>query len=350
MIEVENLTKNYGSFRALEDISFRIEKGEVVGFLGPNGAGKTTTMRILTCFMPASSGRATVAGYDVFKESLDVRKRIGYLPENIPLYPEMTVSKYLKYISKIKGLPRNRRADRLDLAVEACGLTERRNQIIGQLSKGYRQRVGLAQALIHDPDVMIFDEPTSGLDPRQIIEIRELIKELGKEHTIILSTHILPEASMTCERLIVINEGRIAGDVKLSEGKAISIDAGEHVESALNEGKTLYLEVDGPAAEVSSALESVPSVDRVEGRGTSESNRPIFHASYDAKTDARPELAATIVRSGWSLLEMRAIEETLEEVFLRLTTGSDKESDRLIDDVDVSENDQHQIAQVDIED
>ena len=349
MIEVENLTKNYGPVRALEDISFRIEKGEVVGFLGPNGAGKTTTMRILTCFMPASSGRATVAGFDVFKESLDVRKRIGYLPENIPLYPEMTVSKYLKYISKIKGLPRSRRAGRLDLAVESCGLTERRDQIIGQLSKGYRQRVGLAQALIHDPDVMIFDEPTSGLDPRQIIEIRELIKELGKEHTIILSTHILPEASMTCERLIVINEGRIAGDVKLSDGRAISIDAGEHVESALNEGKTLYLEVDGPAEQVLTALDSVPSVDRVEDRGTSDNDHPVFHANYDAETDARPEIAATIVRNGWSLLEMRTIDETLEEVFLRLTSGSDNRADKLSDDVDVSENDQVQTAHVDTE-
>ena len=350
MIEVENLTKNYGPIRALEDISFRIEKGEVVGFLGPNGAGKTTTMRILTCFMPASSGRATVAGYDVFKESLDVRKRIGYLPENIPLYPEMTVSKYLKYVSKIKGLPRSRRADRLDLAIEACGLTQRRNQIIGQLSKGYRQRVGLAQALIHDPDVMIFDEPTSGLDPRQIVEIRELIKELGKEHTIILSTHILPEASMTCERLIVINEGRIAGDVKLSEGNAISIDTGEHVESTLIEGKTLYLEVSGPVEEVTTALKSVPSVDRVENKETSQSNNPIFRVSYDAGTDVRPEIVATIVRSGWNLLEMRTIEETLEEVFLRLTTDSDNQADQVSDDVDISENDQDKTAQVDIED
>ena len=321
MIEVENLTKNYGAFRALADISFRIEKGEVVGFLGPNGAGKTTTMRILTCFMPASSGKATVAGYDVFKESLEVRKRIGYLPENIPLYPEMTVSKYLKYISKIKGLPRSRRAERLDVAIEACGLTERRNQIIGQLSKGYRQRVGLAQALIHDPDVMIFDEPTSGLDPRQIIEIRELIKELGKEHTIILSTHILPEASMTCERLIVINEGRIAGDVKLSEGRPVSVDSGAHVESDIVGGKTLYLEVGAPLEEARTALESVPNVDRVEHRETNDGHHPVFHVSCDAETDARPEIAGAIVRNGWSLLEMRSIEMTLEEVFLRLTTG-----------------------------
>ena len=332
MIEVENLTKNYGPFRALRDVSFRIEKGEVVGFLGPNGAGKTTAMRILTCFMPASSGKATVAGYDVFKESLEVRKRIGYLPENIPLYPEMTVSRYLKYISKIKGLPRSRRAGRLDMAIEACGLTERRNQIIGQLSKGYRQRVGLAQALIHDPDVMIFDEPTSGLDPRQIIEIRELIKELGKEHTIILSTHILPEASMTCERLIVINEGRIAGDVKLSEGRAISVNTSAPIESPLIEGKTLYLEVGGPTEEIATALQSVPSVNRAENRGMTESDQPIFHVSYNVETDARPEIAAAIVQNGWSLLEMRSVEETLEEVFLRLTTGTDSEAERLGDE------------------
>ena len=350
MIEVENLTKNYGPFRALEDVSFRIDKGEVVGFLGPNGAGKTTTMRILTCFMPASSGRATVAGYDIFRESLEVRRRIGYLPENIPLYPEMTVSKYLKYISKIKGLPRSRRADRLDLAIEACALTERRNQIIGQLSKGYRQRVGLAQALIHDPDVMIFDEPTSGLDPRQIIEIRELIKELGKEHTIILSTHILPEASMTCERLIVINEGRIAGDVKLAEGRPISIATGAGDEPELGDGKTLYLEVSAPVEEVTTALESVPSVDRAENQGTSENDNPIFHVSYNAETDVRAEIAATIVRNGWSLLEMRSVEMTLEEVFLRLTTATDNEPNRLGDDADVSENNQNQAAQVDIED
>ena len=342
MIEVENLTKNYGRFRALEDISFRIEKGEVVGFLGPNGAGKTTAMRILTCFMPASSGRAAVAGYDIFKESLEVRKRIGYLPENIPLYPEMTVSKYLKYISKIKGLPRSRRAGRLDIAIEACGLTERRNQIIGQLSKGYRQRVGLAQALIHDPDVMIFDEPTSGLDPRQIIEIRELIKQLGQEHTIILSTHILPEASMTCERLIIINHGRIAGDVKLADGKAISIATGEGDESELGDGKTLCLQISGPVEEVMTALKTVPSVHRVEIKESSESDNPIFHVSYDTGTHVPPEIAATIVRNGWSLLEMRSIEMTLEEVFLRVTSGAGNEADRLSDDAAFTESDRDQ--------
>ena len=222
MIEVQNITKNYGPFQALKDISFQVDKGQIVGFLGPNGAGKTTTMRILTCFMPASSGRVTVAGYDVFKASREVRKRIGYLPENVPLYPEMTVTKYLTYMAKIRSVPRGSIKAQLDNAIEACGLTERRHQIIGQLSRGFRQRVGLAQALIHEPDVLILDEPTSGLDPRQIVEIRELIKALGKERTILFSTHILPEASLTCERLIIISRGKITGDVQLKDGRAVS--------------------------------------------------------------------------------------------------------------------------------
>ncbi|MEC7867538.1 MAG: ATP-binding cassette domain-containing protein, partial [Candidatus Poribacteria bacterium] len=184
MIEVKNLTKNYGSFAALKGISFHIEKGEVIGFLGPNGAGKTTAMRILTCFMPPTGGRAIVAGYDVFSDSLAVRKRVGYLPENVPLYHEMTTYGYLKYVAKIKGTPQKELTNRIDYVMNACGLLDRQHQIIGQLSKGYRQRVGLAQSLIHNPDVIILDEPTSGLDPRQVIEIRELVKELGKDRTI----------------------------------------------------------------------------------------------------------------------------------------------------------------------
>ena len=326
MIEVENLTKNYGPFQALKGISFRIDKGEVIGFLGPNGAGKTTTMRILTCFMPASSGNATVAGYDVFKQSLDVRKHIGYLPESVPLYPEMTVTGYLKFVSKIKGVPRSKRADRLEVAVESCGLTERRSQIIGQLSKGYRQRVGLAQALIHDPDVIVLDEPTAGLDPRQIIEIRELIKALGQEHTIILSTHILPEASMTCERLIVINDGEIAGGVKLSEGRAVSIDAGDDGYSELSDTKTLYLEVSGPEAEVKTVLENLPDVSRVESRGLNDNVNPTFHINYELNTDIRAAVSSSIIQHGWNLLEMRSIEMTLEELFLQLTAGVESEA------------------------
>ncbi len=325
MIEVDNLTKNYGTTQALRGISFRIDKGEVVGFLGPNGAGKTTVMRILTCFMPASGGKATVSGHDVFKESLEVRKHIGYLPESVPLYPEMTVTGYLKFVSKIKGTPRSKRAARLNLAIEACGLNDRRNQIVGKLSKGFRQRVGLAQALIHDPDVLILDEPTSGLDPLQIVEIRELIKNLGKERTIILSTHILPEASMTCERLIVINEGRITGNVKLLEGRAVSIesDDGEHTE--IGNSKTLYLEVEGPADAVETALTETPDVNHVECRGMSSGNNPTFHVIYGSNTDIRAHVSSRIIQSNWGLLEMRSVEMTLEELFLKLTRQVEKE-------------------------
>ncbi len=325
MVQVEHLTKNYGRIEALEDISFHVDKGEVVGFLGPNGAGKTTAMRILTCFMPPSSGRATVAGYDVFKESLEVRKHIGYLPENVPLYPEMTVSGYLKYISRIKGLPRSQRASRLDVAIEACGLEERHNQIIGQLSKGYRQRVGLAQALIHDPQVIILDEPTSGLDPRQIIEIRELIKELGKEHTIILSTHILPEASMTCKRLIIINKGRITGDVRLSAGRAVSIHTSEHDRIELGDGKMLYLEICGPAQKVITVLEAMPSVRKAVQQKRISSDVHIFHVDYCGQVDVRGKIASEIIQNGWNLLEMRSVEITLEEIFLKLTGNDTRE-------------------------
>jgi ABC-type multidrug transport system ATPase subunit len=224
MIEVENLTKRYGNFTAIEDVTFNVAEGEVVGFLGPNAAGKTTTMRILTGFMPATDGTAKVAGYEVFENSIDVRKQIGYMPENVPLYTEMTVKSYLHFMAKLNRVHRRRRRERVNFAIEACGLGDFRNRIIGKLSKGYRQRVGLAQALVHDPQVLILDEPTIGLDPRQIIEIRNLIKSLGGEHTVILSTHILPEASMICNRIIIINEGRIAGEVLLKDGKVTCIE------------------------------------------------------------------------------------------------------------------------------
>ncbi len=319
MIDVQHLTKNYGPFQALKDISFNVDKGQVVGFLGPNGAGKTTTMRILTCFMPASSGRVTVAGYDVFKESRDVRKRIGYLPENVPLYLEMSVAKYLIYMAKIRNVPSRQRKNQLDIAIEACGLTGRRHQIIGQLSRGFRQRVGLAQALIHDPDVLILDEPTSGLDPRQIVEIRELIKTLGKERTILFSTHILSEASITCERLIIISQGRITGDVQLADGRAVSIqtEIAELVENKEGDAslKTLTLEIAGAAAEeVSAVLRNIPEVITAIHKGMT-----TFQIQYAMTTDIRAEVAETIVRHGWKLLEMHTPEMTLEEVFLSLT-------------------------------
>lgn len=318
MIEVQNIIKNYGPFQALKDISFQVDKGQIVGFLGPNGAGKTTTMRILTCFMPASSGRVNIAGYDVFKESREVRKRIGYLPENVPLYPEMTVTKYLRYMAKIRSVPRRNIKSQLDDAIEACGLTERRNQIIGQLSRGFRQRVGLAQALIHAPDVLILDEPTSGLDPRQIVEIRELIKTLGEERTILFSTHILPEASMTCERLIVISRGEITGDVQLEDGRAVSNKSDtENVPVAT---LTLSLEIAGaPADDILSVLTDIPDVIRVEQTGTNAGDTTRFHVHYTPTTDIRAKVAETVVGHGWRLLEMHTTEVSLEELFLSLT-------------------------------
>ena len=314
MIEVKNLTKNYGSFAALKGISFHIEKGEVIGFLGPNGAGKTTTMRILTCFMPPTGGRAIVAGYDVFSDSLAVRKRVGYLPENVPLYHEMTTYGYLKYVAKIKGTPQKELTNRIDYVMNACGLLDRQHQIIGQLSKGYRQRVGLAQSLIHNPDVIILDEPTSGLDPRQVIEIRELVKELGKDRTIILSTHILAEVSLTCERVIIINEGEIAGDILLSNGGVSSIERASGTQASLNNSNTLDLEIHGNPQEIESALAEIPGVDVIDIRDS------IYRVSYPIDVDLRSNISSTIISKGWKLLEMRSIEMTIEEVFLRLTS------------------------------
>ena len=328
MIKVQNLSKNYGPFQALKEISFSVDRGQIVGFLGPNGAGKTTTMRILTCFMPASSGKVTIAEYDVFKQSREVRKRIGYLPENIPLYTEMTVSKYLTYMAKIRDVPRQQIKNRLDIVIESCGLTERRNQIIGQLSRGFRQRVGLAQAMIHNPQVLILDEPTSGLDPRQIVEIRELIKTLGKERTILFSTHILSEASMTCERLLIISKGKITGDVSLSNGRAISnqpfkngdsTSASNTIEKDDTLGTTLTIKVSGATTdEVLAVLRDIPQVISVEHTATDADEK--FQVCYNAEVDIRANIAKSIIERGWDLLEMRPDEMRLEELFLTLTS------------------------------
>ena len=226
MIKVEGLTKRYGDVTAVEDISFQVEKGEIVGFLGPNGAGKTTTMRIITGYLPSTEGTVTVSGFDIFDKPMEVKKRIGYLPEHPPVYGDMTVEGYLKFVAKIRGVPRSGRGDAMDRAVTRCGLKEARGTIIGKLSKGYKQRVGLAQAMIHDPEVLILDEPTIGLDPKQIIEIRELVKSLAGEQTIILSTHILPEVTMICQRCLIIDQGRIVADDSLE-----SLTAQESLES-----------------------------------------------------------------------------------------------------------------------
>lgn len=318
MIEVENLTKRYGDFTAVKDVTFSVAAGEVVGFLGPNAAGKTTTMRILTCFMPATDGAVRVAGYEVFDNPMEVRKRIGYMPENVPLYTEMTVKSYLAFMAKIKGVPRKERQERIDLVIGACGLEDFRNRIIGTLSKGYRQRVGLAQAMVHNPQVLILDEPTIGLDPRQIIEIRNLIKSLGGEHTVILSTHILPEASMICNRIIVINEGRIAGEIILKDGRVAVIESRTTGTIDLEGSGNVHLQVRGPSHEVLDILQPTPNITGVQlereddGVGT-------FIVTHESGVDIRPELASMIVSGGWELLELRPVEMTLEEAFLELT-------------------------------
>lgn len=316
MILVEGLTKYYGNYIGIENVSFSVSRGEVVGFLGPNGAGKTTTMRILTCAMPASSGTASVAGYDILRHSIEVRKHIGYLPETPPLYAEMTVEAYLRFVAQIKGIPWPQRRSRLEWVLEACGLEAMRRRIVGQLSKGYRQRVGIAQALIHNPDVLIFDEPTSGLDPTQIIEIRQLIRELGKEHTVILSTHILPEASMTCRRLLIINEGRLVGDVALdSRGEVRSVRSGDGTSVEYGEHRSVRVVVRGNPPDVESALRSLPQVTALSA-DEEDGNRVYTLAT---PTDSRPEIATAVLRAGGDLLELREMRPSLEQLFLELT-------------------------------
>jgi len=314
LIEVEHVTKYYGRTAAVQDVSFRVEKGEILGFLGPNGAGKTTTMRILTCYLPASEGTARVAGYDVFEDSMEVRKRIGYLPEHPPLYNDMTVRSYLTFVSKIKGVDSKQRKSRIELAIERCGLSEVRDTIIGKLSKGYRQRAGLAQALVHDPEVLILDEPTIGLDPRQIIEVRELIKSLAGDHTVILSTHILPEASMTCERVVIINKGKI-----------VAMDTPENLTARLMGAERIYVQVKGPTDEVTAKLREVPSVTDVVPEPGGNGVHGFFIDSQE-ETDVRAELASKIVESGFGLLEMRPVGMSLEEIFLQLTTEEQEAS------------------------
>src|SRR3569832_1955403 len=233
MIEVKQLVKRYGDVVAIDHVSFTVDRGEILAFLGPNGAGKTTTMRILTCFMPATTGTARVAGFDIFEEPMEVKRRIGYLPENPPVYPELTVSEYLRFVAKIKGVPTVRVKAALASALEKCNIGDVANRLIGNLSRGYRQRVGLAQAMIHNPDVLILDEPTVGLDPKQIIETRQLIKELAGDHTVVLSTHILPEVSQTCQRVVIINKGRV-----------VAVDTPDNLTARLRGAATLYVQVD----------------------------------------------------------------------------------------------------------
>jgi len=310
MIEVQHLTKRYGTVTAVDDVSFRVEKGEILGFLGPNGAGKTTTMRVLTGYMPATDGKAIVAGYDVFTHPIEAKRRTGYLPETPPLYPEMTVREYLMFVSQIKigHVPRADRAKKVDQVMAKARVTDMANRHCGKLSKGYRQRVGLAQALIHDPEVLILDEPTAGLDPKQIIETRDLIKSLAGNHTIVLSTHILPEVSQTCQRVVIINKGKV-----------VAIDTPENLTHQLKGSATLYVQVDADGADAGSALSSVPGV-----RQVTVADRHAGFMGYEIESDQardiRRDVARVIVDKGWGLLELRPNRLSLEEIFLQLTT------------------------------
>ena len=308
MIEVQHLTKRYGRITAVDDVSFRVERGEILGFLGPNGAGKTTTMRILTGYMPATDGKAIVAGFDVFDQPIEAKRRTGYLPETPPLYPDMSVIEYLQFVAKIKGVPSGERRLRIQTVMERTRIADMTNRLCGKLSKGYKQRVGLAQALIHNPDVLILDEPTAGLDPKQIIETRELIKELAGDHTIILSTHILPEVAQTCQRIVIINKGRV-----------VAIDTPDNLTARLRGSETMYLQIDADGADAAAALQRVPGVTRVV-----EADHRDGMAGYEIDSergrDVRRDLARAVVTSGWGLLELRPMRMSLEDVFLSLTT------------------------------
>lgn len=310
MIEVQGVSKFYGPVAAIEEVSFQVEKGEIVGFLGPNGAGKTTTMRVLTCFHPPSSGTARVAGFDVFEDSLEVRKRVGYLPESVPLYTDQTVWSYLNFIGEVRGLGRMERKKQVARVLEECGLEEVRDKLIGRLSKGYKQRVGIAQALLHRPEVLILDEPTIGLDPRQITEIRQLIRSLAGERTVIVSTHILPEVSMVCSRALIINRGRI-----------VAADTPENLTARLQKGMRIQIGVRcQDPSELNTALAQVRGVSRASIEREMAPGVYLCLVESMDRSDVRGDLARAVVNRGWELLELHALEMSLEEIFLQLVT------------------------------
>lgn len=317
MIKVEGLTKRYARTVAVDNISFEVEKGQIVGFLGPNGAGKTTTMRVLTCFLPPTSGTASVAGFDVLENPLEVKKRIGYLPETPPLYPEMEVSEYLTFVGRLKGISGSDITRRVNEVADRCAVGHVKTRQIGKLSKGYRQRVGLAQAIIHNPDVLILDEPTSGLDPKQIIETRELIHSLAGEHTIILSTHILSEVEHSCGRVIII-----------SQGKLVAIDSVANLTNRLRGSESVVVEIEASngalnPAEVQQRLEQVSGVSRVLPKEAPE-GRLTFEIESLQGRHIRPDLARIVVGSGWNLNELRPVGLSLEDIFLQLTAAEKK--------------------------
>ncbi|MEJ2543055.1 MAG: ATP-binding cassette domain-containing protein [Calditrichaceae bacterium] len=310
MIDVEGLTRYYGEKRAISDVSFHVKEGEILGMLGPNAAGKTTTMRILTCFMPPTSGKATIDGYDIFEHSMDVRRITGYLPENPPLYTDMSVTDYLDFVAKLKGIDKTKRKSEVDSVVEKAALGDVQSRIIGKLSKGFKQRVGLAQSLLNNPKIVILDEPTVGLDPKQIIEIRELIKNLRGEHTVILSSHILPEIEQTCERVVIINDGRVVAE-----------DTPENLMIHLKGGERTQLQVEGKEADVKKALKSIKEIKSLE---TKADQKGIINVMVESEKDIRKMLAKNIVNEGLGLLELSTDRFTLEDIFLHLTTKEEE--------------------------
>lgn len=316
MIKVEGLTKRYGRTVAVDNISFEVEKGQIVGFLGPNGAGKTTTMRVLTCFMPPTAGTAHVAGFDIMQEPLEVKKRIGYLPESPPLYPEMEVIEYLNFVGRLKGISKSGLKKRVAEVAERCAIADVQKKLIAKLSRGYRQRVGLAQAIIHNPDVLILDEPTAGLDPKQINETRKLIKDLAGEHTIILSTHILPEVEQTCQQVLIIHRGKL-----------VATDSVDNLTHRLRGAETVAVEVapvDGTVdpEQIRQRLEQAPGVTRAIFRET-RANRHLFEVEGAQGRSVRGEVARAVVQAGWDLYELHASALSLEEIFLQLTATDD---------------------------
>jgi ABC-2 type transport system ATP-binding protein len=313
MIQVDHLTKRYGPVTAIQDVSFNVEKGQIVGFLGPNGAGKSTTMKILSCFMPATGGTARIAGFDVFSHSLEVRRRIGYLPENAPLYSDLPVASYLDFVAEIKGVGRGARRGRVADVMDRCFITDMQHRLIGKLSKGYRQRVGLAQALLGEPEVLILDEPTIGLDPKQIAEIRALIRSLAGQHTVILSTHILPEVSMVCDGVVIINRGRIVAQGTESE----------LVEQVFPAAR-IELRVAGPTGDVLAALRALPAVSRVDAV-QSRDGATAFLVETPRDQDVRPDLVHLAASRGWALQELHQVGMSLEEVFIRVVAGEETE-------------------------
>src|SRR3954469_8988541 len=318
MIEVQHLTKRYGRVTAVDDLTFKVERGEILGFLGPNGAGKTTTMRILTGYMPATQGTATVAGFDVFNQPMEAKRRTGYLPETPPLYPEMTVREYLQFVAriKIKGVSSKERRQRVEDAMRRTRVLDMADRHCGKLSKGYRQRVGLAQAILHNPEVLILDEPTAGLDPKQIIETRELIRGLAGDHTIVLSTHILPEVSQTCQRVVIINKGRV---VAVDSTANLTARPRGTLPARLRGTETLYVQVDAAGADIASVLTGVEGVTRVTAADM-RTGSGAFEIESARGRDIRRDVAREVVTRGWGLLELRPMRLSLEEVFLQVTT------------------------------